>query len=172
MMTQANGSRLSWQTVASRGAKTGVTLVAIYALAFAVYACVRSVWTVVSVLEPTEALRTAGAVIVSLIVPIIAVALMMALVAAILGAATAMIVYFLLPVVNPARRSSRATAVGIIASVIVAGSLYSAAQSLPGAHLAPAHTDAYLFWLVLPLSIYAGAGMIGARRLNQWMRAV
>lgn len=157
---------LDWHDAARLGATYGVRLTVAYALLFIVYACARAVIEIVPALQAGAAVQTSLAVIVSLLVAAASIGVLMALFAALLGAVTALVVYGLLPVFDPGQRPRRASAVGGIAAGIFAASLVVAAQSLPGGHLGPAHPETWLFWLVLPLTIYVCAAAIGARRLN------
>jgi hypothetical protein len=156
---------VTWSAAARLGAKLGAELTVVYALGFAVYASVRAVADIAPV-KPDDALQTALAVIVSLLVPIASIGLLMLLIAAMLGAVTALIVYGLLPVFDPNQQPLRAAAVGGGVTAIIAAALYAGAQSLPGGHFAAVHVETFLFWLALPLLLYVGAGIVGATRLN------
>jgi hypothetical protein len=158
--------RPTWRYVALRGAAVSVGLTFAYALAFLLYAIVRSSLTLAARVNPdTGLLGTLIATWTSLAIAVLTMASLMAVVAAVLGTATALIVLWLSSVLNPRRVSARAIMIGLVTCLGIALLLNLALQQALSLSWSALVSEAYLFWLGLPSLIYVGAGGVASWQL-------
>lgn len=163
-------ARARWRTVAGRGAEIGVALGFAYAIAFLVYAALRSTTELLATPDVDAGwLGTAFATWIALALPAFVFAALLAPLAALLGALTAVAVYALLPTLNPEHTPPRAILIGLgVCSLIALVSVLLLEQGT-GLQWTPALAEALTFWLVLPLLVYIVAGGAASWRLNGLM---
>lgn len=159
---------LPWREVVRTGALAGAALTYVYALAFLLYATLRATFALVTMPWPDAGLLgTIIATSLSLAVPALVLATLLALPAAVLGAITAMLVYTVVPRLNAARSPVQAALMGgaialAVVAVIQLGLGYGLEVTVASLTL-----STYLFWLGLPAVVYVVAAATGGVRLNR-----
>jgi hypothetical protein len=156
------------RAVARAGAAVGVGLTFAYALTFALYAIVRSSWTIWRWTPPDlgklEALAANAA---SIVVASVASAGLLAVVVALLSMGTALVMAWALATWNAHQSTGRAILMGAAtALVVVVVGQFTLSWAL-GRSLFSFGAATYLFWIGLPSLLYVGAGGVLARWLTQ-----
>lgn len=154
---------VGWGRVAGGGAMVGFVTAGVYALAFLVYAITRATATLL--LTPSIDGGLAGTVAVtalSLAVPVAVFVAICALLAAGIGAVTALLLRALLTRVTAAQGRVRAALLG--GGVCATISLVFLALLAGGLDVAWTRgtAEALTFWLMLPLTLYTLAGALGS----------
>lgn len=157
--------------VALRGAGVAILAVAVYTLAFLGYAVVRSSATLLATVnEDAGLLATLAAVWVSLSVPALTIALLMCLLAAPLGAVSALAIWAASSAWNQQRAPGRALAIGAATCAALSALLVGLLVLGLGLAWTPTSAEALTFWLALPLLVYMIAGGAASWALNRNMR--
>lgn len=161
-MSQQSG--VGWGRTARGGAVVGAVAVGTYALLFLGYAVARATSTLLLTPDIDGGLaRTIAATGLSLAVPVAVLAALCALPAALVGAATALIIRVLL-VRMPAIQAPAALGGGVCAAAGLA--LLALLSGWLGIAWTRGTAEALTFWVALPLVIYALAGALGASHLQ------
>jgi hypothetical protein len=158
----------SWRKVLLTGAAAGTGLTFAYALLFALYAIVRSSASIWATIPPDiNLLGTLSANAASITVASLATAVVLALVMALLGMGTAVVIKGLDSLFNPTHDSQRAILIGCGAALAFVLVCQFAVNMLMGGSLSSLGGETYLFWLGLPALIHIGTGAAGAWTMNQ-----
>lgn len=163
-----------WWYGARGGAALGVILTFAYALAFVVYATVRSTLLVFSAGVEIDVPGTLVAYAISLAVAALAIAALMAIPAALIGIVTAILLKKALFVLNSKHSPRRAALIGSSVCLILAALFHFAVQFGLGFALVDvfANLETYLLWLGIPTLLYVAVGGAAAWRLNaHWSEA-
>ncbi len=157
-------SQARWLYGPLGGALLGVGLALAYALIFIVYATIRAALLPGRVVPDAGLLGTTIAYGESLAIATLAITVLVAIPAGIIGAITAFVVTWLLPLVNPRHAPRRAVIVGVATCVTVAAIVHLAFQRALGFALSDviANPETYLLWLGLPSLIYLAAGGVAS----------
>jgi hypothetical protein len=168
MITEKSTPRLPWYKVALAGAAMGVGLTFVYALSFALYAVVRSSWTIWQWTPPDLGKgATLAANAASIVVASVATASLLAVVVALLSMITALLIALGLARWNPQQAQGRAIGIGVTTGLAVVVLGHVALSWALGRSLFSLGAATYLFWIGLPSLLYIGAGGGLAWRLNQ-----
>jgi hypothetical protein len=158
----------TWRYAASRGAALCVVLAILYALAFLVYALIRSAFTVLSIDNPDAGrVSTLIATWASLFVAVLAITIILAILVAILGAVTGIIINALSSFLNPEHVPQRAVGIGIAVCLGIVVLLHLALRSAMNFSLPDLLSEHALFWLELPSLIFVVAGGAASARLTR-----
>lgn len=157
----------SLKFAAVRGGEFGAALTLVYALLFVVYATVRSGAAIWSAGE-TDAgiLPTMIATGASILWAALFFGAILSVLAALLGALSAVLIRVILAAFNQQHSTWRAVVLGLGFTLIFAGLLYLVLGWGAGLTLTPGSVDALTFWLGLPTLLYIAAGGFGAWRLS------
>lgn len=160
-------AQVGWRRVLWRGATLGIGLTYGYTILTALYATLRTsenLWWH----TPPEVgrLATITANALSIVLAAVMTGTLLAVVIAVIGASIALLVYWLLRWINPARRMDRALLIG--ATVAILGALLEqfALRAALGRPLLSLGVETYLFWFGVPGLIQSGAAAAYAWRLN------
>ncbi len=166
-MVHANTARrLGWGRVAWYGAELGVAADFAYALAFILYALVRSTFDLLATPQIDAGwLNIALATWFALAVPALLLAALFAPFVALIGALTALAVNAISAARNASSR--QAAQIGAAVCALVALTLVALLTWGGGFAWSPALIETWMFWLVLPLLLYIAAGGIGGWMLSQ-----
>jgi hypothetical protein len=160
--------RVSWARAIWYGAELGVALTCVYTVAFIGYAVVRSTVMILATPGPDAGLAgTLASTWLSLALAATEVALLCALPAALLGAATALVIRALLTLADAVSSPARAGALGAAVCLGFSLALVALVSGGLGVAWTPTSAEALTFWLVLPLLIYVVAGGVVSRQLVQ-----
>jgi ABC-type Fe3+-siderophore transport system permease subunit len=156
--------------VALRGAGVALALTFAYALAFLLYAMLRSFAVVVgTVNEGAGFLATLFATWFSLAIPTLTIAALFAILAVPLGAVTAVLIVWASARWNKERNPNNAIALGAALTFLIAFLLTLLLQ-LGGMTFDLHYWDAWALWFVLPLLVYVAAGGAASWKWNQQLR--
>jgi len=160
-----NHVKLGWARVAGYGAELGIACAFSYALAFIVYALVRSTGDL-SAAPQIDAgwLNIALATWFALATPALLLAALFAPFVAILGALTALAINAITSARNASPRAGALIGAGTCAGI---ASALVVLLTLTGFTWSRAISETWLFWIVLPLLVYVGAGGIGGWLLRR-----
>jgi hypothetical protein len=140
-----------------------------YALAFLLYAILRSSLTLAATVNPDAGLLyTLIANATSLLIAVLTITFLMVIVTAVLGIITAIAVYGLLSTLNAHKDPSRAVIIGSATCLGVVLLLNLTLQKALGFSWSAMGGEAYLFWLGFPSLIYIVAGGVSSWQLNTW----
>jgi hypothetical protein len=171
MHTLQSDSGPSWRSVALTGALTGIGLAFAYTLFFALYAVLRSSLTVGS-LTPAEVgvVPTLVANGASILMAALATATLLAMVMAVIGMVTALLIGWLLALFNRNHLPVRALVIGAAAACVLSFACQLGVDILLelalGRSLFSLGAATYLFWFGLPALLHIAGGALGAGRLN------
>ena len=162
-------SREHWLYGPLGGAALAVGLAFAYALVFIVYATIRSSLLPARVQPDAGFFGTAIAYGAALAIATLAITALMAIPAAIVGAVTALILKWLLSVLNPQHTRRRAIIVGSVICFALTFILHLVFQRALGFALSDviANPETYLLWLGFPSLIYIAAGGAASWELNR-----
>jgi len=170
MAQNGHAPRISWGRTAWYGAEAGIALSFLYALAFIGYAVVRSTLNLLA--APNIGGELAGALVatwVALALPAFIFAVLGGILAALIGALTALALRALLTILNAAHTARRALAIGVgVCLTISLALLVLVAQGL-GVTWTPTVAATLTFWLILPLATYIVAGGAVSWQVNRMM---
>jgi hypothetical protein len=146
--------------------------VVVYALAFMVYAVVRSSFTiVVTVNEDAGRLGTLLATWLSLIIPALTIALLIVPLAVLFGVVTALLIWGISAAWNREHAPTKAVAIGSGTCVVIAVVLIVVLSQGLGLRWTSTVAETLTFWLALPLVIYILAGGTAGWELNRRLAA-
>jgi hypothetical protein len=172
MIQHAHVPRVGWGRTARYGAEAGIALALVYALAFIGYAVVRSTLTLLAPPAPDGTLAgTLIATWTSLAVPAFVLAAMCSILAAVIGALTALVLRALVSRVNPTHASQRAIGLGVAVCLTVSLALLVLLYEGLGVRWTPATAATLTFWLLVPLVIYVVAGAMASWHINRKLAA-
>jgi hypothetical protein len=159
MTHNAQVARIGWGRTAEYGAEAGIALALVYALAFIGYAVVRSTLNLLAPPAPGDGLAgTLIATWVALAVPTFMLAVIFGILAAVIGALTALVLRALLSRVNSTHAPQRAVSIGMAVCLTVSLALLVLLYQGLGVRWTPATAATLTFWLLLPLVAYVVAG--------------
>lgn len=162
MMVSPNRPAVGWGRTARYGAEAGIGLAYGYALAFLGYAVVRSTLNLMATPDPDGGLvSTLIATWISLAIPALVLGSIVGLLAAALGALTALVLRALL-LRNTTITPLRAVAIGVGVCLTVSLALLALLNRGLGVHWTPATAPTLTFWLVVPLVLYIVAGGVAS----------
>ena len=164
-MRSAESSYRTWLFAALDGARTGIYLTFAYAFFFAVYAILRSSLSIQAALKSNDVFGILAANGITLAYLIIVFASIMSFASAFIGAVTAVIIKWLLTLMNP-RSSCNAVLVGLITSICFCLLIYFVLQTLLGSRLSLEYPDAYMFWFGIPTAVFICASGAISWKLN------
>jgi hypothetical protein len=172
-MTQhAHTPQVGWGRTAGYGAEAGIALAFGYALAFIGYAVVRSTLTLMATPHPDGTLAgTLSVTWIALAVPAFMLAAIFGILAAVLGALTALVLRVLVSRVNPTHAPQRAIGIGVAVCLTVSLALLVLLYEGLGVRWTPATAATLTFWLLVPLLIYVVAGGIVSWHVNRMLAA-
>jgi hypothetical protein len=172
-MTQStHAPRIGWGRTAWYGAEAGIALAFLYALAFIGYAIVRSTLNLLAMPNLDGGLAsTLVATWVALALPAFVFATLAGILAAIIGALTALALRMLLCQMNAAHTAWRAVAIGIAICLSVSLALLVMLTQGLGATWSPSVAATLTFWLILPLVTYIVAGGVAGWQVNRMIAA-
>ena len=160
---------LTWKSAAARGAAVGVGLTLAYVVFFVVYASLRSTLSILQVGEvDAGVLPTILATIAALVWTSLVAGLLFGILAAGLGAASAVLIFWALGAFNWTHSANRAILFGVGVTVVIALLLYFGMGQALDLTMTPSSSQAVGFWLAIPLLIYIVAGGIGGWVLNSY----
>lgn len=163
------GSNERWPYGPLGGALLGVGLAFGYALVFIIYATIRAALLPARVPPDAGVLGTVVAYGESLALATLAITVLMAIPAAIIGAISAFIITWLLSILNPQHAPRRAVVIGMVAcfALIVIVQLFF--QRALGFTLADviANPETYLLWLGFPSLLFIAAGGVASWQWNR-----
>jgi hypothetical protein len=172
-MTQnTDPPQVGWGRTAAYGAEVGIALAFVYALAFISYAVARSTLMLLATPSPDGTLASTLFVTwTSLAVPAFVLAALYGILAAVIGALTALILRALLSRVNPTHAPKRAVAIGVAVCLTVSFVLLVLLYQGLGVRWTPATAATLTFWLLLPLMTYVMAGGMVSWHVNRRLAA-
>ena len=157
-MTPDQTTKWTWQKTARRGAELGAVLSVAYAFLFDAYAIGSG-----SIGNTTD---TISANTISVFSQTIPWTVAMLILAALIGALTALLIRTLLPRLNPSSRPGRSMLYGFGITIVVVV-LVTLIAAIAGAPMAfNFNPQTYMFWVGLPALLYVAAGAVGAERLS------
>lgn len=160
---QVRTSPIGWGQTAWYGAEVGVALVSVYALAFISYAARRSGLALLATPDADGGLlRTIIATWLALAAPALAIALILALPAAAMGALTALLLRVILMQIISTAASRSAVAAGAGVCLLLSLGLVALVAGGLSVDWTPATAATLTFWLVLPLALYVAAGALAS----------
>jgi hypothetical protein len=172
MAQNKHAPRIGWGRTAWYGAEAGLALAFLYALAFIGYAIVRSTLNLLA--APNRDGGLAGTLVatwIALALPAFVVAALAGILAAIIGALTALALRALLSRMNAAHTPRRAIAIGVGVCLTVSLTLLVVLTQGLGLTWTPVVAMTLTFWLVLPLATYVVAGGVASWQVNRMMAA-
>jgi hypothetical protein len=159
----------SLRIVVTRGAAWGATACMLYATLFALYAMARAssfVWNA----QPPQLRATFAVFDVTLLYLSLVFAILLLLVAAPLGAVTALVIRL---VTTRLRKPWAAALTGAAVALLICAAIAGYVPTLFGDRMSPtAYPQTFWFWLGLPALVYVLAAALGARRLAQYRQNV
>jgi hypothetical protein len=164
--------RLGWWRTAWYGAEAGAALAFVYGLLFIGYAIVRSTLNLLAVPNADEgSISILLSTWVALALSSLVTAALASLPAGVVGALTALALRVVLSRVNRAHAPWRAIAIG--AGICLAVSLVPLvlAVRLLGMSWTPSVATTLIFWLILPIALYAAAGGLAGWQVNRMLAA-
>jgi hypothetical protein len=161
--------RISWLKTGWYGAEAGIALTLLYALAFLLYAVVRSTAAITATSGIDGGLvRTLIATWLSLAVSTFGFAVVLAVPAAIIGALTALALRVaIVPRPSVGAYAQSAVVAGLAISLSVSLVLGALVVYGLGVRWAPASAETLIFWLILPLAIYIIASAVVGWRVRR-----
>jgi len=165
-MSHINSSPVSWRLAAVRGATIGIWLTFAYAVLVALYAIVRSSLRIQTALASGDALQMMFGTAVTLAFGILIFAVVMALVSAVIGGISAIVLQWLLLRFNPRHASTQALFIGLGLGIGCWFVVNLILLVMPGSRLTLAYPETYLFWFAVPGLIYVVASVLTSRTLN------
>jgi hypothetical protein len=168
ILTRRNG----WGRTAWYGAEIGVGLSFLYALAFIAYAVVRSTSVLLGTPNPDGGLAgTLIATWATLALPALMIAALAGILAAAIGALTALAVRMLASFGTARPTPRRAAGSSLAVCLVVCLALLLLLTQGLGLVWTPATAETLTFWLVLPLIIYIIAGGVVGWHFNRLFAA-
>jgi hypothetical protein len=172
MMKNSRPSQISWPRAAAYGAEAGAAMALLYALAFIVYAVVRSTINLLATPDADGGLAaTLLATWVSLALPALTLGIIFGLLAALVGALTALALKALMSILAGARSPRGAVAAGVALCLAVSVALFTLLCRSLGLAWSPATAETLTFWLVLPLVAYVIAGAAASWQIRRMATA-
>jgi hypothetical protein len=167
-LTRPNG----WGRTAWYGAEIGIACSYLYALAFTIYAVVRTTSMLVGV--PNQDGGLAGTLIATwaaLALPALIIAALAGILAAAIGALTALAIRALISFGNVMPTPRRAAGSSVAVCLVVCLALLTLLMQGFGVAWTPATAETLMFWLVAPLIIYTVAGGVIGWHFNKLFAA-
>lgn len=159
--------------ILARGAGVGLLAVFVYALAFIVYAAVRSSFTVfATVNEDAGLFGTLIATWVSLSIPALTIALLLAPLAVVFGVIAALLIWGLSAAWNREHAPKKAVVIGSGTCALLAALLIVSLNLGFGLTWSQTVAETLTFWLALPLLVFVGAGGLASWELNRRLSIV
>jgi hypothetical protein len=160
--------RISWLYTGWYGAEAGIALTLLYALAFLLYAVIRST-AAISITPQIDGglTRTLIATCVSLAVSTSGLAVVLAVPAAIIGAMTALALRAVIAQPPVGAYVQSAVVAGLAISLSVSLGLVALIVYGLGVQWSPASAETLIFWLILPLAIYIIASAVVGWRVQR-----
>jgi hypothetical protein len=172
MQHAKSGVRPTPGYVALRGARVGILAVLAYALAFMVYAVVRSSFTLFATVNQDAGLwGTLLASWVSLIIPALTIALLLFPLGALFGIVTALVIWGISAAWNREQAPNKAVAIGVGTCIVIAVLLVVLLNQGLGVTWTRTLAETLTFWLALPLLVYIAAGGAASWALNRRLGA-
>jgi hypothetical protein len=132
------------------GAKIGIVLTFAYALTFAVYAVIRSSVRIQGILQPDEWWGLTLGNAVTLTFGVIVFALVTAILSALIGALTIVVLKWLLALLKADQSPRKAVLIGVVASFACWLTVTLVLQIVSGGRISMAFPETYVFWVGLP----------------------
>jgi uncharacterized membrane protein YeaQ/YmgE (transglycosylase-associated protein family) len=161
---------ISNKNVAYNGAIVAIAAVFAYALVIMIYVEIRSSSTIYSIMPQGERASILWANGISVAYSIAVFSILMALISAIIGAFTAVVLKRILLYFNPEFDFNKAILISFIIALIGAIIIYFMLFALLKDWMTFSYIEPFLFWFLLPSAIYLMVCMIGGRQLNRVLK--
>jgi hypothetical protein len=163
-----NTQRFTWGDAARQGALTGAVLAYIYSLVFLLYAVVRESISVLNVgAADGGVLLLSNAVSLAMVVLIFGT--VMAIVSAVIGAVTEVVLLYAIRRLIGDYQPMAAVLTGVGVALVLAFVIHLITGIAPSPRLNLAYPETYLFWLGVPTVVYVVAGALRGGEINTRM---
>lgn len=167
-----NVLNISNKKVAYNGAIIAIAAVFGYALVVTIYVVMRSSSTIYSIVPQEEKTSIIWANGISAAYSIAIFSILMAIISAIIGGITAIILKKMLLYFNPEFNENKVLLISFMTALIGVNIGYFTLYALLKEWMTFNYIEPFLFWFLIPAAIFLGICIVGGRYLNRHLKAL